>query len=199
MTCGNPICKYEFCWLCMNEAVPNHFDYGPCAGKQFFDPDSLEYKFQMSHPKLFCFYSIFKCIFSLIFFIVVFLCVPAFGLSLFAFEVIISNDRFRESFSKKYMKYVMFMSVFCYSLCIQSIIYMLWGIIFSSLAIIISIFILAFSLFLIKTILKLLLCCWLCPSENHRDSDININIKDEEIGLGNEINEMRNNHNNRKF
>ena len=199
MTCGNPICKYEFCWLCMNEAVPNHFDYGPCAGKQFFDPDSLEYKFQMSHPKLFCIYSLFKCIFSLIFFIVVFLCVPAFGLSLFAFEVIISNDSFRESFSKKYMKYVMFMSVFCYSLCIQSIIYMLWGIIFSSLAIIISILLLAFSLFLIKNILKLLLCCWLCPSENHRDSDININIKDEEFGLGNNINEMKNHHDKSKF
>ena len=50
MTCGNPICKYEFCWLCMNEAVPNHYDYGPCAGKQYFDPDSLSYSLERYFP-----------------------------------------------------------------------------------------------------------------------------------------------------
>jgi hypothetical protein len=48
MTCGNPACRYEFCWICMQETVPNHYDYGSCAGKQFLDTESLVY----DHPCL---------------------------------------------------------------------------------------------------------------------------------------------------
>ena len=59
MTCGNPTCKYEFCWLCMNEAVPGHYDYGPCAGRQFFDPDSFENRLNENYPILGKIYSFF--------------------------------------------------------------------------------------------------------------------------------------------
>ena len=41
MTCGNPTCKYEFCWLCMKETKPGHYENTPCAGKQFLDTEGF--------------------------------------------------------------------------------------------------------------------------------------------------------------
>ena len=193
MTCGNPICRYEFCWLCMKEAVPNHFEYGPCAGKQFFDPDSLEYRFQMSHPYLYCIYYIFKCIFSLIFFIVAFFVTPGIGLSLFAYEIIVENDSFRLSFKKKYMKYIMFMGFFCVSFCVQSIIYMIWGLIFGSLAAIIGIIIFIFVLYLLKTILKCIFCGCFYSNKKNNNFDVDLNIKSEELEPGIYVNGLEDN------
>ena len=201
MTCGNPICRYEFCWLCMKEAVPNHFDYGPCAGKQFFDPDSFEYRFQMSHPFLFCIYYIFKCIFSLILFIIGFFVIPAFGISLFAYAIIVENDSFRENFPKRYMKYVMFMGFFCISFCLQSIVYMIWALIFGAIALVIAVFILIFSIFILQIILKIffkLIFCYYCKSDKKiRNSDVDANIKEEELEVGYEINELKENNENK--
>jgi E3 ubiquitin-protein ligase RNF14 len=39
MTCI--ICKYEFCWLCMEESLPDHYNNlnSPCYGKQFPDEE----------------------------------------------------------------------------------------------------------------------------------------------------------------
>ena len=31
----NPICKHEFCWLCLQPYTEDHYKYGPCKGKQF--------------------------------------------------------------------------------------------------------------------------------------------------------------------
>ena len=83
ITCTN--CNYEFCWLCMNEAVPNHYDYGPCAGRQFFDPDSFQNRLRETHPRLYSIVSVFMIIFGILNFIVSFIILPAIGLSLFCY------------------------------------------------------------------------------------------------------------------
>jgi len=37
MTCKH--CTYQFCWLCLGEYKPSHFDEdGPCPGKLFYTP-----------------------------------------------------------------------------------------------------------------------------------------------------------------
>ena len=49
MTCGNPTCKYEFCWLCMKETKPGHYENTPCAGKQFLDTEVFEYLLKIAN------------------------------------------------------------------------------------------------------------------------------------------------------
>ena len=56
MTCGNKACKYEFCWLCLEESLPGHYKQGKCEGKQFIDPDS---KFEQLRQKCHCLYYVF--------------------------------------------------------------------------------------------------------------------------------------------
>ena len=188
MTCGNPICRYEFCWLCMKEAVPNHFDYGPCAGKQFFDPDSFSYRLQQSHPHLYCIYSFFQCIFVLLLLIIGFLLVPGFGLSYLAYEIFIENDSLNHKFKKKYLKYVFFMMCTFYGFCIESIIYIIWGCVISILSLIIAFLIISFVLTILKAILK----CICCPD---REENININNEINDLELQNNLNDNNENNN----
>ena len=75
MTCGNKACKYEFCWLCLQESLPGHFETGPCSGKQFIDPDSIFYQLEQKYPFLFYVFTFFKIIFCLIIFSLT-LCFP---------------------------------------------------------------------------------------------------------------------------
>jgi hypothetical protein len=58
MTCGNSACKFEFCWLCMQEAVPGHFEYGKCKGMQFVDTTSCSHKLKINHPFLYKLYNL---------------------------------------------------------------------------------------------------------------------------------------------
>lgn len=62
MICGNPNCNYEFCWVCMKECLPNHYDQGLCAGLQFIDEDSWAYKAMSFHPCVRCGYSVVRTI-----------------------------------------------------------------------------------------------------------------------------------------
>ena len=134
MTCGNPICKYEFCWLCMNEAVPNHYDFGPCAGKQFFDPDSFDNRLRLSHPRLYVVYSVFAVIFGLINFIVSFIICPAIGLILFCYFVLYVDQE--DLIRDRKIKFFDFLICICVCLYSQSLIYMFWIIVFSGIAIV---------------------------------------------------------------
>ena len=176
MTCGNPICRYEFCWLCMNEAVPNHFDYGPCAGKQFFDPDSFSYKLEQSHPCLYCIFSLFRCLFTLVLLLLGIFILPGIGLSYICFEIIYNGDALSRTFKKKYLKFFQFVICLCISFCIESIIYMLWATIFAVLGLIISIIILKVAISILKNILTCLFCCW-CEKKKIND------IIDEDMEL----------------
>jgi len=58
MTCGNSACRFEFCWLCMQEAVPGHFQYGKCKGMQFVNTNSCLYKLKLRHPWIFIIYKL---------------------------------------------------------------------------------------------------------------------------------------------
>ena len=193
MTCGNPICRYEFCWLCMKEAVPNHFDFGPCAGKQFFDPDSFSYRLQQSHPCLYCIYSLFQCIFIFIFLIIGFLAVPGFGFTFLAYEIIIESDSFNHKFSKKYLKFIFFMMCSFYGFCIESLIYILWATVFSILSLIIVLLIISF----ITNILKAILRCIFCLDSNN-DENLAVNIGVNDLELQNNFNENNENNENKE-
>ena len=151
MTCGNPLCKYEFCWLCMNEAVPNHFDFGPCAGKQFYDPDSFINRFMEDHPNISPILRVIMTIIAIINLIVSFIVLPFIGFSVFAYitlyeeeDVIIRNTKIR---------FFTLMIIICVSLYCQSFAYMFWILGFS----LIILFLIAFPiLFLISSLCKLL-------------------------------------------
>ena len=58
MTCGNSACRFEFCWLCMQEAVPGHFQFGKCKGMQFIDTTGCIYKLKLRHPILYRIYNL---------------------------------------------------------------------------------------------------------------------------------------------
>ena len=81
MTYGNPICKYEFCWLCMNEAVPGHYEFGECADKQFYDPDSFSSYLEQNYPILSFIYKAISIIIAIALFPLFFIVIPAIGFS----------------------------------------------------------------------------------------------------------------------
>ena len=187
MTCGNPICRYEFCWLCMKEAVPNHFDYGPCAGKQFFDPDSFSYRLQQNHPFLYCIYSFFNCIFSLAFLIIGFIAVPGIGLSFLSYHVIFETTH-SNPFNKKLIKLLMFPIYACLFISLESIIYMAWGLVISVGLLILGFMIISIVFSILKGILKCLFCCDSSPSPNNEPLNLDIEGNNIELGNNNENN-----------
>ena len=190
MTCGNPICKYEFCWLCMQEAVPNHFDYGPCAGKQFINPDSFMSKLQQSHPFLYTIFSFFNCIFNFIFLLVGIFVIPGISLTMIAYEIIIEGNALSNSLKKRYLRYLYFLTIVFISFSLESIVYILWGIVFAGLGILISLSIISIILSILKTILKCLCCCY----DEKSEQNIGNNIEPNPMELGNEL--IANNDNN---
>ena len=76
MICGNKACKFEFCWLCLKESLPGHYEYGECEGKQFIDTDSYFYQLEQRYPFLYYVFCIFKSILIIIGFLMS-LCFPA--------------------------------------------------------------------------------------------------------------------------
>lgn len=73
MICGNPQCKYEFCWLCLNESLPDHYRFGPCKGMQFADEDGLLFKIR-GYPCLVCLYRVLRCIIIFFFLLLTLAC-----------------------------------------------------------------------------------------------------------------------------
>ena len=191
MTCGNPICKYEFCWLCMNEAVPNHYDYGPCAGKQFFDPDSFSYWLEQNYPCLSCIYNTIVNIFAFIAFIISFMIAPAIGLTFISYSVVYEDDdlNFVHSY-RKIKKFLAFMIFVCIGLSCQSLVYILWSILFSIIGILISALIASILLTIVSTIIKLILCIDNNPPNNNDVIELALQNNN------NENNEINNNNNN---
>ena len=163
MTCGNPVCKYEFCWLCMQEAVPNHFDYGPCAGKQFWDPDSFSYKLQLNHPRLYILYSICMGILNVLIFLIAAVAVPGIG-CIAVFYLLIFEEDVLEGL-KPYIKYITFFGYVCMGFAYQTIIYIAWAIVLGVIGLIIAGLIIQ----LLCAILKGIIDCLFCRSENNNE------------------------------
>ena len=171
MTCGNPICKYEFCWLCMQEAVPGHFDYGECAGKQFFDPDSFANKLRQNHPFLFIIY----CIFMIIIFIIVFVisCMALPGIALaFIFYFLVFEDENFENCNKK-AKIIIYFGYILYGFALETLIYVGWGIFLAAVGLGIVALIFGMSFYSLKCIFKCF--CFFCFDDNNVNNDENNN------------------------
>ena len=183
MTCGNPACKYEFCWLCMNEAVPGHYEFGECAGRQFFDPDSLSFYLEQNYPILHNIYTFLAYVGLLLLFITSCFFIPGLGLS-FASFILIFEERVLINIRNNYVEIIFFFTCVCISFCCQSIAYILWGIFISLVGIIISCLFLGFVAWLIGHIFKS--CCSLCNSERN---DSLINNEHDVIELANSFNE----------
>jgi len=193
MTCGNPICKYEFCWLCMNEAVPNHYDYGPCAGKQFFDPDSFSYWLEQNYPCLACIYNFIVNILSFILFVISFIVAPVIGLVFISYNIVYEDDEvtfFRNN--RNLGKFLAFMTLSFIGLSCQSIVYIIWSIFFSIIGILISATIASIILTIISSILKVLLCIDSNPPNRNDTIELSLQNNNNE---NNEINNDNNNNN----
>ena len=175
MTCGNPTCRNEFCWLCLKEAVPDHFKYGPCAGKQFFDPDSFDYQLKQNHPCLYCLYSLVKVILSLIIFVVGFVAVPGIGFGVVSFLIIFNNEENLTQFNNT-QKFIMFLGYFFIGFPLESLIYICWGILFALLGLFLAFAIIT----LVCELLKCLLNCLFCGYMEREDNNNNrLNILQE--------------------
>ena len=118
MICGNKLCKYEFCWICMEENLPGHYDVGgPCAGKQFVNPDSIFYKLEQKYPFLSYVFTLFY-ILLIIMIIGIFLCFPALPLCLFTGFILYENYIAPENDEDKIFTLSLRLSVMHYIICI---------------------------------------------------------------------------------
>ena len=189
MTCGNPICKYEFCWICLQEAIPEHYNRGPCAGKQFVDPDSFLYWFQENFQWLLPILPFFGVTLLIIVLVISFLIIPGIGLIFFSYGFVI--EEFRNSFDNKFIQYVDFLICVCLAFPCQSIVY--------------NIFILIYFMFIyIKQFLSILVILLgiivliiYCVIINNPPREINHDfidlIEENEIEMANNINDNNNN------
>ena len=183
MICGNPICKYEFCWLCMQESVPNHFDYGPCAGKQFYDPDSFLNQLKINYPFLYIIACFFIGIALLILFIICCMAIPGLAFAIIFFGLIFTGDLVENVNSKA--KIIIFFGYFFYGFALQSLIYMAWGIFFGAVGICFVALILGMLIAILKFICKCLFFCFddnndaNVPQQNNNNNNNFNNIIDE--------------------
>ena len=180
MTCGNPTCKYEFCWICMNEAIPNHFEIGPCAGLQFIDPDSFQF---WIHQNWRCFeylLDFLRILLGIFLIITSFIIIPAFGLW-FCFGYLIYEMLPRRWFSSINIKdFDWFIAAFLSFPC-QSIIYNIYILIYFMIIYIKYVFIAIFSILLILIIIIIL---GRFDFSSDDDNNISINLELENRGDG---------------
>ena len=173
ITCGNPICKYEFCWICMKESIPGHYNYGPCAGMQFIEPDSILFTIKNNYPKLYCIYSLFHCIYILFIILLSLFILPCISFIYLSYQIMFNSNNANRVhlIPRKYCIHVIyFLSISCIFICMQSIIYMFWISLFGLI-----------SCCIIRCILK---CClsMIKGRENIRENEIELeNINDNNV------------------
>ena len=139
MTCGNPLCRHQFCWLCLKEYTPDHFEVGACAGMQFNDPDSFSNRLKRDHPFLYCLYCLFKSIIFFVFIIVGVIALPMIGLWLISFMIVFFDE---ENARKTWVKFGSWFICCPILMGVQSVIYMIFGLIIAFIGIIIVLLIL---------------------------------------------------------
>ena len=184
MICGNPICKYEFCWLCMKESVPGHYDYGPCAGLQFIDPDGFMFQLKKSNPILFKIVECFNLLFLLLIFILITFVIPGLSLVFFTYHVLYEINHVRN----KVYTFLQFMTISLICISVQSILYMAEISMFSMIIVVIIFFIISKILVLIKMLINY------CRMRNLRQDRIEL-IDEVELEIVNEANNNENNNN----
>ena len=167
MTCGNPICKYEFCWLCMQEAVPGHFDYGDCAGKQFYDPDSFANKLRQNHPFLFIIYCAFMAIFILIVFVICCMALPGITLAI-TFYFLVFEDELFDNCNKK-AKIIIYFGYVIYGFALETLVYVAWGIFFVAVGLCLVALVIGVFAYFFRCLFKSL--CSFCFEENNENNN----------------------------
>ena len=141
MTCGNALCKYEFCWLCMKEAVPGHFEYGQCKGMQFTDPSSFMYQLSRNHPYLYKILIIVRSLICLFIILSVIIFIPSVILILVSLFFLTSNNNPFKDRLKRLNKY----SLILFILTFSCIIFSLQNVLHLMLAILIGNFLIFFT------------------------------------------------------
>ena len=178
MTCGNPTCKYEFCWICMNEAIPNHFDIGPCAGLQFIDPDGFQYWLLQNCRCCRYFFKFLEILLGISLIIIAFIVIPAFGLW-FCFGFIINEILPGSLFSVVDKDFVWLFSAPIAISC-QSIIYDIYILLYFMIIYFKYILIVIFSFIFILTIFIILRR--LAFSSNNEVIEINLELENRVDG-----------------
>ena len=129
MICGNKACKFEFCWLCLKESLPGHYEQGECEGKQFVDTDSIFYQLEQKYPFLFYVFCFFKFLLIIICFLIS-VCFPALPLWIFLAIILYFNfnmeddDEDKLFILPKYLSILHFVISFPIILSVQTIYYM---------------------------------------------------------------------------
>ena len=198
MTCGNPTCKYQFCWLCLNEYKPNHYEYGECKGMQFIDEDSFEYWLHENCPYLRYIYISVLFVLACLFLLIIFIIIPGLGLSLMSYIIFYDHDFDIEIlttyiFPFKYVKLLNCLTYISLSIACQSIIYIMIELLFFILTIILIFLIPALFIYMICGVIK-------CLFEPNQIDDVNISLdilgnqkQSNEIELSNQIEGINNN------
>ena len=117
MICGNKACKFEFCWLCLKESLPGHYEEGPCSGMQFIDPDSFFYRLEQKYPILYYVFFFFKMILLIIGFCL-FVCFPALALWILAGFILNENFLMNDDDEDKLFVLSKSLSIMHYIICI---------------------------------------------------------------------------------
>ena len=152
MTCGNALCKYEFCWLCMKEAVPGHFEYGQCKGMQFTDPSSFMYQLSRNHPYLYKILIIVRSLICLFIILSVIIFIPSVILILVSLFFLTSNNNPFKDRLKRLNKY----SLILFILTFSCIIFSLQNVLHLMLAILIGNFLIFFTFSILFKCIRIL-------------------------------------------
>jgi hypothetical protein len=126
MTCGNSQCKYEFCWLCMKEAVPGHFEYGQCKGMQFTDTSSFMFQLSRNHPCLYRILTLARCLIVLFIILSVIIFIPSLILILIILFFLTSNNNpFKDILKRlnKYSKILFVLALSCIIFSLQNVLH----------------------------------------------------------------------------
>ena len=177
MICGNPTCKYEFCWLCMNESLPDHYRFGPCAGMQFADEDGLLYRIR-DNPCLVCIYRIFQCFFCCLSIIAFLLCPPLTVVLLNFSSMILSPNpssittkRPLSSNMHRFLNTGIFCIIVSITLIILPIFYFFY-------VLVLTVFMIWFMFSMVKCLLYCFCCCCCIRDANRNNQDL---ISHEEV------------------
>ena len=195
MTCGNPNCKYQFCWLCLKEYHPDHYDYGDCQGLQFTDEDSFEFWLHHNCKYVRYVYLAFLFVLICIFLLVSFIFIPSIGLSIICEIIFFENDPDfninilkKTTFTIDSVKNLNFLTYILLALSCQSVIYIVYAFFFFILWIAFIIIIPLLFLYIIIGIIK----CLFEPNQNYNEL-----LEIKEIELSDNI-DNNNNSNNKK-
>ena len=111
----------------MKESIPDHFKYGPCAGLQFIDPDSIIFTIRKKYPRIYYIYSLFSCLYKLFILILALFIFPCITFIYITYLVMFARRRITNA---EFLRVIYFFTISCIFIFTQSIVYMFWIIIF---------------------------------------------------------------------